>query len=403
MVWRDIRLEQEKSLSPLATRSDQSLGRKLPEQPCIVRSDYERDANRILYSEDFRRLRHKTQVFFNAKNDHICTRMEHVLYVNSISNTIGRTLGLNQDLITAIALGHDIGHAPFGHSGERALNRSLQKVNPHLSFHHELHSLRVVDRLSTRISKEKIHERCGLNLTYEVRDGIVSHCGENYSEYELHADPHKDPEKIYETDHRSCMPRTLEACVVRLVDKIAYVGRDIEDAVRANVMDFSDISQEIRSELGATNGEMINTLVVDLIENSYGTEYIRLSPARGQALKEMIEENNRRIYQADMIRRYEINANNVVEGLFEILYEAACNIMNDIKFDEADGTVHVCLPKGAGGRSAAHQDKVLRRLGEFVAEKGYHEQELPEQIVTDYIAGMTDGYALHRYEDIYWI
>src|SRR5690554_363172 len=121
MNWRNIRTEQEKLLSPLAARSDKSIGRVIPEEQCSVRSSFERDGNRILYCEDFRRLRHKTQVFFNAKNDHICTRMEHVLYVDSISNTIGRTLGLNQDLITAIAIGHDIGHAPFGHSGERAL------------------------------------------------------------------------------------------------------------------------------------------------------------------------------------------------------------------------------------------------------------------------------------------
>ena len=116
-MWRDIRLEQEKLLSPLAAHSINTLGRRLPEEPCKIRSDYERDADRILYSEDFRRLRHKTQVFFNAKSDHICTRMEHVLYVRAISITIGRTLGLNQDLINAIALGHDVGHAPFGHTG----------------------------------------------------------------------------------------------------------------------------------------------------------------------------------------------------------------------------------------------------------------------------------------------
>ena len=194
-----------------------------------MRTDFDRDYTRIISCNAYKRLRKKTQVFFAPQNDHICTRMEHVLYVNAISNTIGRTLGLNQDLITAIALGHDIGHAPFGHSGERALSRCVNAVNSDLSFKHEYHSLRVVDRLSTRISHEKINEKCGLNLTYEVRDGIVSHCGENYDEYILWADKDKNPEKIYTTSHRDCMPCTLEACVVRLVDKIAYVGRDIED------------------------------------------------------------------------------------------------------------------------------------------------------------------------------
>ena len=378
-MWRDIRIEQEQLLSPLAAHSVESLGRRLPEEPCKVRSDYERDADRILYSEDFRRLRHKTQVFFNAKNDHICTRMEHVLYVRAISTTIGRTLGLNQDLINAIALGHDIGHAPFGHTGERVLNNCIQKVNPELSYRQEYHSLRVEDRLSTRISREKIHEKCGLNLTYEVRDGIVSHCGENYDEYILYAVKMKDPDKIYETEHRKCMPYTLEACVVRLVDKIAYVGRDIEDAIRAKLIDYKDIDPEIRRELGATNGEMINTLVQDIIENSYNTEYIRLSKAKGEALREMIMINNKLIYQSTLIRRYEINAKNAVEGLFEMLYESARNL------------------------DRKNKTKPMERLIGFIDEKGYKEDEPPEQIVTDYIAGMTDAYALQSFEDLYWI
>lgn len=378
-MWRNIRIEQEKLLSPLAAHSEDSLGRRLSEEPCKIRSDYERDADRILYSEDFRRLRHKTQVFFNAKNDHICTRMEHVLYVRAISTTIGRTLGLNQDLINAIALGHDIGHAPFGHSGERVLNNCIRKINPKLSFRHEYHSLRVVDRLSTRLSNEKIHEKCGLNLTYEVRDGIVSHCGENYDEYILQADKMKDPSKIYETEHRACMPYTLEACVVRLVDKIAYVGRDLEDAVRANIIDYKDIAPEIRKELGATNGEVINTLVQDVIENSYNTEYIRLSKAKGEALREMIETNNSLIYQSPKIKRYEINARNAVEGLFETFYEAVRNL------DRKDKRRH------------------MARLIGFIDEKGYQESEPPEQIVVDYIAGMTDAYALQTFEELYGI
>ena len=378
-MWRDIRLEQEKQLSPLAAHSVDTLGRRLPEEPCKIRSDYERDADRILYSEDFRRLRHKTQVFFNAKSDHICTRMEHVLYVRAISVTIGRTLGLNQDLINAIALGHDVGHAPFGHTGERVLDSCVKKINPSMSFRHEYHSLRVVDRLCERISREKIYERNGLNLTYEVRDGIVSHCGENYDEYILYADKMKDPNLIYETEHRKCMPYTLEACVVRLVDKIAYVGRDIEDAIRAKLIDYKDINPEIKRELGSTNGEMINALVLDLIENSYNTEYIRLSRAKGEALREMILTNNKQIYQSSLLRRYEITAKNAIEGLFEILYENAKNL------------------------DRKNKSKTMQRLISYIDEKGYKEDEAPEQIVVDYIAGMTDAYALQTFEDLYWI
>ena len=403
MSWRDIRLKQEETLAPWATRSADSLGRAVSEAPCEVRSDFERDGNRILYSEDFRRLRHKTQVFFNAKNDHICTRMEHVLYVNSISNTIGRTLNLNQDLLTAIALGHDIGHAPFGHSGERALNTMLSAVNPALHFHHENHSLRVADRLSKRISQEMIADRCGLNLTYEVRDGIVSHCGENYDEYILKADKQKKPEAIYSDDHRHKMPYTTEACLVRLVDKIAYVGRDIEDAIRAKLIDYNDIDPEVRKVLGATNGEMINTLVMDLIESSYGTEYIRLSPEKGQALKEMILQNNQNIYKSDMIQQYEKNATNTMEGLFTMLYR----YVKDIWGEALAGTpADACaIPTSVWEKLlASEESSVKRRLIKYISEKGYGPREAPpEQIVTDYIAGMTDAYALKTYEEIYWI
>ena len=403
MHWREIRLKQEETLAPYATKSRESLGRAFPEAPCEVRSDFERDGNRILYSEDFRRLRHKTQVFFNAKNDHICTRMEHVLYVNSISNTIGRTLNLNQDLLTAIALGHDIGHAPFGHSGERALDKMLNAINPELHFHHENHSLRVADRLSKRISQEMIADRCGLNLTYEVRDGIVSHCGENYDEYQLKADKNKRPDLIYETDHRHCMPYTTEACVVRLVDKIAYVGRDIEDAIRAKLIDYNDINPEVRKTLGSTNGEMINTLVVDLIENSFGTEYIRLSQEKGQALKEMILQNNENIYKSDMIKQYEKNATNTMEGLFTMLYSYVRDIWGEaVARTPADD---LAIPAYVWEKLLASEDSpVKRRLVKYISEKGYGPQEVPpEQIVTDYIAGMTDAYALKTYEELYWI
>lgn len=392
--WRNIRLKAEENLSPFAMKTADSRGRLRDEPQCLVRSLFERDGNRILYSDDFRRLRHKTQVFFNAKNDHICTRMEHVLYVNAISNTIGRTLGLNQDLITAIALGHDIGHAPFGHSGERKLDKCIRAINPEMSFHHEYHSLRVVDRLSTRISNEKILSKCGLNLTYEVRDGIVSHCGENYDEYVLYADKTKNPDNIYKDDHRHMMPYTLEACVVRLVDKIAYVGRDIEDAIRAKIMDFSDISPEIRNELGSTNGQMIDTLVVDLIENSYGTDRIRLSDERGEALSEMIKSNNAHIYKAPMIIRYEKNADNVVEGLYEKLYPVFVTLMEERKN---------CGDNRGVSQAFGKEDRIAERLREYVEEKNYDTDEKPEQITADYIAGMTDAYALSMYEEIYWI
>ncbi len=170
---REAKEDQESTfLSPFASRAAQSKGRLRPEEPCQVRTAYERDVGRILYSLPFRRLRHKTQVFFDPQNDHVCTRMEHVLYVSYLAETIGKALGLNTDLIRAIALGHDLGHAPFGHAGETTLNQLIRAQDDGLTFSHEQHGLRVVDLLSEH------KEKAGLNLTFEVRDGIASHCGE---------------------------------------------------------------------------------------------------------------------------------------------------------------------------------------------------------------------------------
>jgi dGTPase len=380
-LWREIREKQEETLSPFAAKSSNSKGRLIEERKCPVRTDFERDANRILYSMEFRRLRHKTQVFFNAKNDHICTRMEHVLYVASISATIARTLNLNQDLTQAIALGHDLGHAPFGHSGEKVLDRCLKKINPEYFFQHEIHSLRVVDRIANRVSSEKINEKNGLNLTFEVRDGISCHCGENYNEYHLERDINKEPSSLINMKARSQMPNTLEACVVRLVDKIAYVGRDIEDAIRVHLMDMNDISRDICEELGYTNGEIINTLVCDLIDNSFNKDCIKLSSEKGEALEKLIYENVRLIYQADRIKRYEKTAENVIEGLFFDLLNSA----NDIeKLQNSDF-------------------KVYRKFHSFIQDIGYSNEDSNEQRVADFIAGMTDNFAQSCFDEIYWL
>jgi len=381
MEWRKLREQQENSLSSFAAKSVDSFGRLLYEEKCPIRTDYERDGNRILYSMDFRRLRHKTQVFFNAKNDHICTRMEHVLNVGSIATTIARTINMNQDLTYAIALGHDLGHAPFGHSGERVLNKCMKKIGSTTGFAHELHSLRVVEKLATRLSKEKTYESCGLNLTYEVKDGIVSHCGEKYNEYVLKRDLSKTPASLINITNQSEFPFTLEACIVRLVDKIAYVGRDIEDAVRVKLMDMQDIPKDIRDELGHTNGEIINTLVRDLIENSYEKDCIQLSPSKGDALEKLINENVRLIYKADKITRYEKIAENTLEGLFESLLESLSDAPK-LQFNE---------------------NKVYRMFYNFIIDKCYDESESDAQKVIDFVAGMTDSFAQSCFEEIYWL
>jgi len=381
MEWRKLREQQENSLSPFAAKSINSFGRLIDEEKCHIRTDYERDGNRILYSMDFRRLRHKTQVFFNAKNDHICTRMEHVLNVGSIANTIARTINMNQDLTYAIAMGHDLGHAPFGHSGERVLNKCMKKIDSNCGFTHELHSLRVVEKLATRLSKEKIHESCGLNLTFEVKDGIVSHCGENYNEYVLNRDLSKTPAYLNNINNQVGLPFTLEACIVRLVDKIAYVGRDIEDALRVKLMDEQDIPKDIRNELGHSNGEIINTLVSDLIENSYEKDCIQLSPSKGDALEKLINENVRLIYKADKITRYEKIAENTLEGLFDSLLDSL-NDVPQLQFSE---------------------NKVYRMFYNYIIDKGYDEAESNAQKVIDFVAGMTDSFAQSCFEEIYWM
>lgn len=377
LLPRLIKEEQEaRILSPFAAQSNKSKGRVWPDDPpCDVRTPYERDVGRIIFCLDFRRLRHKTQVFFDPQNDHICTRMEHVIYVNYIANTIGRALGLNADLIQGIALGHDLGHAPFGHSGERTLDDCLRRVSPDYRFQHELHSLRVVDILAARPNHAN-----GLNLTFEVRDGIASHCGESYSESCLVPDRAKKTDQLEASARIHGMPATLEGCVVRLADKIAYVGRDIEDAVRAGIMEFDELPEAIRTSLGKSNSEIINTLVTDIIANSHEQDAIVLSPERGESMQELLQDNVARIYQSDKINRYEKMARNVIEGLFEALRQA----LSDTE------------------KLASSDNRVFRAFNKYLTERNYP-SDLPDaQKVTDYIAGMSDSFASKSFEDIYW-
>lgn len=380
MTLREIAEQREEKLFELAAKSYESKGRLVPIDKCSVRSEFERDESRILYSQEFRRLRHKTQVFFNAKNDHICTRMEHVLYVRSIAYTIAKALNLNTELTSAIAIGHDLGHAPFGHSGESALGESAKAVDSSCFFKHELHSLRVVDRLATRVSDGLSNGEKGLNLTFEVRDGIVSHCGEDMR-YRLEPDFNKKPEDILNLTARPKVPATLEGCVVRLVDKIAYVGRDIEDAMRAQIMDKSDIPSSIASVLGNTNGEIINTLVIDMINESKDKSYIALSSEIGEALSALIDNNYKKIYSNPKVKRYEKQARNVVEGLFDDLIVSIA----DREHLENDNI------------------KVHQALSRFIKDNAYGAEEKDTNIVCDFIAGMTDNYALSAFEEIYGI
>ena len=257
MTIRERSEELEKSiLSPHACLSSESKGRQRFEEKCSLRTEFARDRDRIIHSKAFRRLKHKTQVFITLDNDHFRTRLTHTLEVSQIARTIAHTLRLNEDLVEAIALGHDIGHTPFGHSGERALDG----VAP-CGFKHYKQSIRVVEFL------EKDGE--GMNLTHEVRDGIVNHTG-------------------------SHMASTLEGVIIKYADRIAYINHDIDDAIRAGVISLGDIPRELIESLGATGSERINTLITDVITNSLDSDKISMSPRVHEhmmALREFMFEN----------------------------------------------------------------------------------------------------------------
>ena len=371
---RLIREERERTLSPYAQKSSQTRGRAREEEPCLIRSAYERDMGRIIFSQSFRRLRHKTQVFFNPTNDHICSRIEHVIYVNYISTIIGRALNLNTDLIHA--MGHDLGHAPFGHSGERALNKCIKSVDPSLFFEHEVHSLRVLDVLEEHRPGEH-----GLNLTFEVRDGIVSHCGETYNEYVLKPLRDKTEAQISDKPEKDrTAPATLEGCVVRFADKIAYVGRDVEDARRAGIISGTGefLPDSVVSRLGSTNSETINILVGDLIHSSMNADEIRMSEGNFKAMNDFLTRNFEEIYKAPKIATYE----KTVDILIEAIFEAFMRCTEDIE------------------KAYASENRAIKDFAKFY--KNHPESgSVPVRRVVDYIAGMTDTYANTCFDLLY--
>jgi len=371
-----LRDEREKNLSPFAFKTGDTRGRLKPEEPCFIRSAYERDMGRIIFSQSFRRLRHKTQVFFNPLNDHICSRIEHVIYVNYIATIIGRALNLNTDLIQAIAMGHDVGHAPFGHSGERVLDRLMRSVDENAFFEHEQQSLRVLDVL-----EEHNKGQYGLNLSFEVRDGIVSHCGETYDESFLRPKRDKTTESIVNKGRKDrTAPATLEGCVVRFADKIAYVGRDMEDALRAGFINNDYLPSEVKNRLGNTNAEVINTLVGDIIHNSLDKDEIRMSDATFDAMNEFLKRNVEQIYLSKKIMTYEKTVNTTVEALFEAYMEACADIEKSLR----------------------SSSKVIRVFAEFVKE---HPDKDASDLrkVADYISGMTDTFCTQCFEQLFRI
>ncbi len=263
-------IREKDFLAETATLSTdcRATNRQFPFSPDDVRMEFHRDYTRIIHSRPFRRLRQKTQVFISPKNDHLCTRMEHSLHVASVATTIARALRLNEDLVNAIAVGHDLGHAPFGHKGEKSLDTIAKKHG--LTFSHELHSLRVVDYLEPLDD-----EHHGLNLTFAVRDGIACHYGEKIEN--LSPDRDKPDDSLATMQRGKALPSTLEGCVVRWADKVAYLGRDFEDAVELGLLNRGDLPSDVTTVLGKTNTEIIASLVSELTRNDPESDSLEVS------------------------------------------------------------------------------------------------------------------------------
>jgi dGTPase len=317
-----VREHEERWLSPLAVRSYETRGRAREESPCRLRTPFQRDRDRIVHSKAFRRLRNKTQVWIDPAQDHFRTRLTHTLETTGISRGVARALGLNEDLVEAIGLGHDLGHTPFGHTGEEALDLKLRE---HFArgFRHNQHSLRIVDVLE--------RDGRGLNLTEEVRDGILNHTG---------------PDE----------PSTLEGKIVRIVDRVAYINHDIDDAVRAGVLAQEELPREEIELLGATGARRIDRLVHDLVETSEDAGDIRQSEEVGAAMLSLRSFMFDRVYLGPHTQEQHAQARGIVSRIFEHL------LGNPDRLPSSDG-------------------------------------DLPERLA-DYIAGMTDRFALTYAEKI---
>ena len=325
---RLIREQSEHSILQWnAAFADASRGRQIPEPECELRTCFQRDIDRIIHSKAFRRLMHKTQVFLSPEGDHYRTRLTHTLEVSRLARTIARGLQLNEDLTEAIALGHDLGHTPFGHAGERALALLMKD---HGGFAHYEQSLRVVDRI------EKEGE--GLNLTWEVRNGIVRHtAGEPAA--------------------------TLEGRAVRLADRIAYINADLDDALRAGILTEEDIPEEITCALGESYSSRINTIVCDVVNASRDRDDIVMSPEISFVFESFHDYMFRSVYRNPVAKSEEVKVYGIIEALFRYYLE--------------------------------HPELLPGEYGKLAETDGLH------RAVSDYVSGMTDKYCLDMFTDLY--
>ena len=326
---------EQRLLSPLAARSYPAL-REREEEDCSLRTPFQRDRDRIVHCKAFRRLTHKTQVFVAPRGDHYRTRLTHTLEVTAISRTVARALALNEDLTEAIGLGHDVGHPPFGHIGEEALDECV-KARFGVDFRHYEHSLRVLERLE--------RDGAGLNLTEQVRDGIVGHSS------------------------RAAEPRTLEGRIVRLIDRVAYINHDIDDAVRAGLLREDDLPAEPIAVLGRGGSGRIDALVHDVVEQSARAGEIVQGPDAGPAMAALREFMFERVYLGPAVRAEHRRIAGVVRRLFEHYVENPHE-----------------LPGVGGGAGAS-------------GEAATGELELAQR-VTDFVAGMTDRYCIARFTEL---
>lgn len=333
-----------------------------------LRGPYFRDQTAIIHSLPFRRLKHKAQVFFSPNNDHVCTRIEHALHVATIAATVAKGLDLNEDMAYAIGLAHDLGQAPFGHAGESVLNEKTGR------FIHEIHGLRIVDKLGNRGRS--------LNLTYGVRDGIICHCGEALDQ-EIR--PRQEEIDLATITDRSFFPSSYEGCVARMADRIAYLGRDLEDAIYGGFIEVKKMPGVIRNELGGTNGEIIDCLVIDVVETSKKKGTISVSDEKYDVLRTLSQFSFDNIYRHQAILRYKRYCKHIVESLFKHPVEIYSNWNLDLdKYKESP----VPLDQRFG-----------RYLG-YMQNLYEGEKSSAKLIACDYVAGMTDSYALRCVKEI---
>ena len=330
------------------------------------RTPFFRDVDRIIYTLAFARYSDKTQVFSFKENDHLTKRMIHVQYVSKIARTIARALALNEDLAEAASLGHDLGHTPFGHVGEEILNDISLKNNAGY-FNHNIHSVRLL------MDIENYGQ--GKDITVQTLDAIMCHNGE-LAQNEYHPRPKTKDEflaeynRSYQERIKNLRPMTLEGCVVRISDLIAYLGRDIEDAMRLNIVSFADIPENIRKNLGSTNRDIVNTIIKDVIDNSLGKDYIKLSDHIFKAIVDLKKFNYENIYN----NAYTLEEKQELRVMLNTLFN---KYMDDIKNNNKESNIMKSYLKNMSPK--------------------YIENNTPERIVIDYIAGMTDDYCLLEY------